>query len=32
MKKESQEIRYLPHAITMEEGELLMNFFDMIAL
>lgn len=31
-QKDIQEIKYLPHTITLEEAELLMNFFDMIAL
>ena len=31
-QKDEQEIRYLPHTITVEEAEVLMNFFDMIAL
>lgn len=31
-QKEWQEIKYLPHSITIEEAEVLMNFFDMVAL
>lgn len=31
-QKDQQEIKYLPHTITIDEAELLMNFFDMIAL
>ena len=31
-QKDEQEIRYLPHSITLEEAEVLMNFFDMVAL
>lgn len=31
-QKDEQEIRYLPHTITIEEAEVLMNFFDMVAL
>ena len=31
-QKDTQEIRYLPHMITIEEAEVLMNFFDMVAL
>jgi len=31
-QKDEQEIRHLPHTITVEEAEVLMNFFDMVAL
>ena len=31
-QKDTQEIKYMPHKITIEEANLLMNFFDMAAL
>ena len=31
-QKDTQEIKYMPHKITAEEANLLMNFFDMAAL
>lgn len=31
-QKDTQEIKYMPQKITIEEANLLMNFFDMAAL
>jgi hypothetical protein len=31
-QKDTQEIKYMPHKLTIEEANLLMNFFDMAAL
>jgi hypothetical protein len=31
-QKDTQEIKYMPHKLSVEEAGLMMNFFDMAAL